>query len=273
MYKIFVVSDSTGRTAQQMLESAMMQFRHVQDVDIKVRSNILTEERVLAVLQEAVQEKGVIIHTIVEQGLRNLLIRESKLQNLETVDLMGPMLDSLSHFFAKPPSEKPGLFHEINQAYFNRIEAMEFAFHHDDGQRLDDLRKAEIILVGVSRTFKTPLSIYLALKGWFVANIPLILNIQPPQQLFEVDPQKVIALSTRPMSLSELRRARESYLKYKTGEYATLEHVKKELEYAKRIYAKNPRWKQINVTNKPIEEIASEIIKHFAKEDLQDGKA
>ena len=266
MYKIFIVSDGTGKTAQQMINAALTQFSHVTETAIELIPDILTEEQILAVLQRVVQAKGIIFHTIVSHELRNLLIRESHLQNIEVVDVMGPILSCLSQFFAIPPSEKPGLFHQLNEAYFKRIESMEFAFHHDDGLRVEELHKAEIVLVGVSRTFKTPLSIYLALKGWFVANVPLILNIQPPTELLEVEPARVIALYTQALSLAELRKARESYLGNSTGEYARIDHVRKEVNYANRLFSQHPKWKRISVTNKPIEEIASEIIMSIGKE-------
>jgi regulator of PEP synthase PpsR (kinase-PPPase family) len=156
--------------------------------------------------------------------------------------------------------EKPGLFNQLNEDYFRRIETMEFAFHHDDGLRVDEIKKSEIVLVGVSRTFKTPLSIYLAFKGWFVSNIPIINDIEPPEVLYEIDPKKVFCLTTDTHHLVLLRQARENYLGGATGNYATVEYVKNELIYARRIYNRHPDWTIINVTNKPIEEIASEIL-------------
>ena len=270
MYNLFVVSDGSGRSARQMLDAALMQFSRTSDVKIHVRADILDEKQILAVLQEAVQEKGVIFHTIVPQELRKLLIRQSKLQGIESVDLMGPILSSLSQLFSTRPSENPGLFHQLNQAYFKRIESMEFAFRHDDGQRVHELDVAEIILVGVSRTFKTPLSIYLALKGWFVANVPLILNIQPPAELLTADPKKVIALTARPLNLAELRKSRDEHLGNSTGRYAKLDYIKEELNYAMRLFAHHPDWRRISVTNKPIEEIASDIIGLFSKARLHE---
>lgn len=269
-HQIFIMSDGTGRTARQMVEAALTQFEE-QNISVHLRPHIRSEEQALIILQEVVQQKGVLFHTIVSDDLRQLIIRESKLQNIETVDMMGPMLTTFTTFFANSPAEKPGLFHQLNEAYFKRIEAMEFAFHHDDGQRPYDLQKAEMVLIGVSRTFKTPLSIYLALKGWFVANVPLILNIHPPKELFDLNPRKVIALDTKPLTLSELRKARQTYLENATGDYAQLDHVRKELNYSRQLYAQHPSWKRISVTNKPIEEISSEIIKHFAAGTVEKG--
>jgi regulator of PEP synthase PpsR (kinase-PPPase family) len=155
---------------------------------------------------------------------------------------------------------KPGLFRQLNEAYFRRIETMEFAFNHDDGLRPDELEKAEIILVGVSRTFKTPLSIYLATKGWFVANVPIILDMPLPEILYKLPPGIVMGLRADPYRLSQLRNVREQRLHRSTGDYAKPEYVAREMKYALNIYRINPVWPVINVTSKPIEEIASEII-------------
>ncbi len=166
----------------------------------------------------------------------------------------------LSHLFAKSPSEKPGLFHEINKDYFRRIEAMEFTFRHDDGQRVNELEKADFIILGVSRTFKTPLCIYLAIKGWLVANIPIVLQSDPPEILNRIDPKKIFGLTTYPSRLGQLRKSRHEHLGGLTGDYATHEYIIKELRYAHSIYHQHPNWAVVNVTSKSIEEIASEIL-------------
>ena len=137
---------------------------------------------------------------------------------------------------------------------------MEFAFRHDDGLRVDELQKAEIILVGVSRTFKTPLSIYLAFKGWLIGNVPVVIDVPPPEILFELPPQKVFGLTMSAQRLIMLRQVRHQHLGGTTGYYADPDFVRRELQYALRIFSKPPVWPVIDVTSKPIEEIASEII-------------
>lgn len=259
MFNIFIVSDGTGRTAVQALEAALTQFPDV-EVNIRVRPKIRSKSQVGEVIREAARAGGFIVHTIVTQKLRDYILNTGRLHNVETIDLMGPLLAQLSQQFSDYPSEKPGLFRELNKAYFQRIEAMEFAFRHDDGQRVHELDKAEIVLVGVSRTFKTPLSIYLAFKGWFVANVPIVLHIPPPPILFEISPEKVFALTTTPRRLSILRSVRDAHLGGAAGAYASLEHVKEELRYAHDFFEKNPGWSVVDVTNKPIEEIAFEIM-------------
>lgn len=259
MYYVFVVSDGTGRTAEQALNAALTQFEDTQ-LEIIVKSGILTKLQVLEVVQEALQKKAFIVHTLVSDDMRSLMLNTARKLNVETIDLMGPLLMRLSHQFANSPAEKPGLFHEVNKDYFRRIEAMEYTFRHDDGQRANELDKADIIILGVSRTFKTPLSIYLAIKGWLVANVPIVLRSEPPAILNSIDPKKIFGLTTYPSRLAQLRKSRHEHLGGFTGDYATHEYVTKELRYAHSIFHQHTQWTVINVTSKPIEEIASEIL-------------
>ncbi len=264
MHTIFVVSDGTGRTAEQALNAALTQFTAAA-VAIERRAEVRSEDRVRSVVREAAEAGGLIVHTLVTDDLRQLLVREGRLHNVETIDLMGPLLARLSQHLAYSPSAKPGLFRTLNEAYFRRMETMEFAFRHDDGQRTRELPQAEIVLVGVSRTFKTPLSIYLAFKGWFVANVPLIMGIEPPPVLFDLPPERVFGLTMQPQHLATLRRARDEHLGGATGEYAELDFVRREAIYATNIFGRQPRWSIVDVTYKPIEEIASEILALIGK--------
>lgn len=259
MYYIFVVSDGTGRTAEQSLNAARTQFEGI-DIQTIRKPGIRTKKQVLEVVTEAVNHKAFIVHTLVSDEMRSVMVRTARKHNVETIDLMGPLLMRLSIQLANAPSEKPGLFHKINKDYFKRIEAVEFTFRHDDGMRIHDLDKADIVLLGVSRTFKTPLSIFLAMKGWLVANVPIIWGIDPPPVIYEIEPKKVFGFTTYPGRLSQLRKVRHDYLGGATGEYAEYSYVSKELRYALRIYSRQPLWSVINVTGKAIEEIASEIL-------------
>ncbi len=259
MHEIYIVSDGTGRTAQQALNAALVQFPDV-STRFHLRQNVRNTDQVKLVVKEAAQIKGTICHTLVQDDIRHSMIREGRKNNVETIDLMGPLLSRLSNIFANLPSGKPGIFRHLNKEYFQRIDAMQFAFQHDDGMRDHELKKAEIVLVGVSRTFKTPLSIYLAFKGWFVANIPIVLDVQPPVSLFEIPPEYVFCLTTNAHHLSTLRQYREEVLGNKTGSYADFDYVRRELIFAHKIYNMQPKWSTIKVTSKPIEEIASEIL-------------
>jgi len=259
MNKVFVVSDGTGRTAEQALEAAMTQFASLK-IETRVRPKVRNESKVRKVVREAAESGGLIVHTLVSDKLRELMMSTGRKNNVETVDLMGPLLARLSSHFSVSPAEKPGLFGQLNEEYFRRIETMEFAIHHDDGLRVHEARKAEIVLLGVSRTFKTPLSIYLAFKGWFVANVPIILNSELPPVLTKLPPARVFCMDTNPHQLSILRRTRQEALGGAAGEYASPDYVRLELMYARRLFMKQAGWSIINVTGKPIEEIAQEIL-------------
>ncbi|MDP2423525.1 MAG: pyruvate, water dikinase regulatory protein [Bacteroidales bacterium] len=259
MHKVFIVSDGTGRTATQALRAALMQFPD-QDVEIILHSEIRTEDDIEQAVKESHVAKGFIVHTLVSNQLREVMITTARKKNVETIDLMGPLLARLSGFFRHSPTEKPGLFSEINREYFKRIDAMQFAFQHDDGQRPDELHKAEIVLLGVSRTFKTPLSIYLAFKGWFVANVPVILDLAMPEQIYNLPQGRVFCLTTYAHNLASLRHVRQEYLGVLVDHYANLEYVQHEINYANNLFKRRPEWPVIRVTNKPIEEIASEIL-------------
>ncbi len=259
MQKIIVVSDGTGGTAKRALTAALTQFEGA-EIELVERPGIRTNEQVERVVKEAVREKAFIIHTLVSDDIRESMLQIGREYNISTFDLMGPLLERLSQQLSISPSMKPGLFRQLNEAYFRRIETMEFAFHHDDGQKPHELDKAEIILLGVSRTFKTPLSIYLAFKGWCVANVPIILDLPLPEILEDLHDARVVGLKSDPIRLAELRRVRDEHLNQATGDYARPEFVTREMRYALQIFARHPDWPVIDVTSKPIEEIASEII-------------
>ncbi len=256
---VFIVSDGTGATAKQSLKAALVQFESTK-VQIHIRPQVLSERQVLEIISEAYSIKGMIIHTLVSKKMRHLILKQARLHELRIIDLMGPLLAQLSHHFENSPSERPGIFQTLNKAYFQRIEAIEFALRHDDGQRVEELYEAEIVLLGVSRTFKTPLSVYMAYKGWRVANIPIILEFPVPDIVFELPPDRIFCLTTISKRLSELRQIRNIHLGGLTGDYSNRSHVQKELNYALRIFRTQPNWNLIDVTNKPIEEISSEIL-------------
>lgn len=264
---IFIVSDGTGRTASQALKAALVQFESV-EVQTYLRPNVRTEQQVLEIISEAHKFNGVIIHTIVSKKLRHLILEQGRLHDLNTIDLMGPLLARLSHHFDNSPSEKPGIFNKLNRAYFQRIEAVEYTLRHDDGQRTEELDKADIVLLGVSRTFKTPLSVYMAHKGWFVANVPIVLGIKIPDIVFKLPPERVFCLTTISRRLAELRQVRDKHLGGLTGNYSNRVYVQNELDYALKIFRMNPKWTILNVTYKPIEEISSEILSILRKKQV-----
>jgi regulator of PEP synthase PpsR (kinase-PPPase family) len=258
MDKIYVISDGRGRTAEQAVMAALTQFPNAR-LEIVVKPEIRTEQQLAEIIPEIEASKSIIVHTVVSESLRSAIIKMSREHNIDAIDIMGPLLSRLSQHLENVPSEEPGLFFHLNKEYFKRIDSMQFAFNHDDGQRYYEYEKAEIVLVGVSRTFKTPMSIFLAFKGWFVANYPIVLGVDPPEILGSLPHGHVFGLTTQPGDLSRLRTVRQEYLGGNTGDYSSIEHVKRELNYSQNIFMKYG-WPVINVTNKPIEEISSEIL-------------
>ena len=259
MSTIYVISDGTGRTAQQAVKAALTQFKG-SNPEIKRYGDILNIQQVMEVVSFAKAEKAIIIHTLVTDKLREELVKLTRIHHVESIDLMGPLLHRLSDHLSADPSEEPGLYRVLSDSYFRKIETMQFAIKHDDGKRIYNIDKAEIIILGVSRTFKTPLSIYLAFRGWYVANVPIILDFPVPDEVLQIPSEKIYCLTTYPSRLTQLRRAREDRLKVSTGNYADPVYVRKEINYANRIFDSHPDWQKINVTSKSIEEIAAEII-------------
>jgi len=259
LYQVLVVSDGTGRTAHQALNAALTQFPGI-EIEVIVHSEVRTLQKVKEIVAEARKSGALIVHTLVTDSLRELIIRESHSNNVETIDLMGPLLTRLSSQFIHEPTQQPGLYNKLNKEYFQRIDAMQFAFNHDDGLRTESLTEADMVLLGVSRTFKTPISIYLAYKGWFAANVPIIMGIPPPEILSQLDPSKVFCLTTNASRLAELRKTRNERLGGSIGNYSEPEYVTREINYANRYYQLHPEWTLIHVTSKSIEEISSEIL-------------
>lgn len=259
MYQVLVVSDGTGRTARQALNAALTQFPGI-EIDVIVHADVKSQQQIRKIVSVAQKSESLIVHTLVTDSLRECIIRESHKYNVETIDLMGPLLNRLSSQFIHEPSQQPGLYNKLNKEYFQRIDSMQFAFNHDDGQRTESLNEADIILLGVSRTFKTPISIYLAYKGWFAANVPIIMGLNPPEVLHRIDPSKIFCLTTTASRLSELRKTRNLKLGGKIENYSEPEYVSREINFANRFYSLHPNWTLVNVTAKSIEEIASEIL-------------
>ena len=256
---VFLLSDATGETAEKMLLAALTQFgRH--HVRISRISNVRSKNQVYEALDVALGQRGLVVYTIVNRELAELVHDECDALGLPCLDLLTPLLMKLSAFFGLSPRELPGLLHGVDDEYFRRIEAVEFTVKHDDGQEVRNLAKADIVLVGVSRTSKTPLSIYLAHRGWKVANIPLVQGIEPPAELLAVDPARVAGLIIDADRLVEMRAARLRNLgQDPRTAYADYEQVVQELKEARALFRRN-RWVIVNVTGKAVEETANEVL-------------
>ena len=268
-YHIHIISDGTGKTAEQIVKAALVQFENIQEV-ITIHSEIRTEEQVIRIFDSIFHSKCFIVHTVVTHELRNRILELGRLYSIRTIDLMGPLLSQISSHLSVEPIGRPGAFHELNKAYFQRIDAIEFAIRHDDGMRSEELNNADIVLIGVSRTFKTPLTIYLANMGWLTGNIPLVLDFELPDIVNQLPSNKVFGLTTTPERLSVLRRTRDEYLRSSTGSYSSLDQARKELLYSSSIFSRHRGWEVIDVTNKSLEEIASAILSKLKKHYVKD---
>ena len=257
---IYIISDGTGETAMTMTKAALVHYTS-HDLNIVRFKNIRSQQQVDSTIEEALQKKAIVIHTVVSRQLRDYLQEKAASYGLVQVDLLGPLLQELDAYLNVTDSQKEaGILHSVDEKYFKRVEAIEFAVKHDDGKLLTDLDKADIILVGISRTSKTPLSLFLSHKGWRVANIPLVPGSPLPEELFKVDQRKIVGLIIDPDSLQKIRRNRLERIKQDPGsEYARIDKIFEEIDYAKELFAKNKRWPVFNVTERALEETATEI--------------
>jgi [pyruvate, water dikinase]-phosphate phosphotransferase / [pyruvate, water dikinase] kinase len=268
---LFVVSDGGGSTAEAALDAAMAQFPDV-TFDVMRRPGVRTHDQVLAVVREASLERGIIVHTIVIQEIRQILVRECRQRIIPHFDLIGPLIGHISQQVGLRPILRPGASRGIDLEYFRRIDAIQFTVQHDDGQSLNTLHEADVVLVGVSRSSKTPLSIYLSMRGWKVANIPIVLGVQPPRVLDEIDQTRVVAVTLDAPQLMEIRRNRLQALgQLPDGEYADPEKIAAELAHFRRIVRSGYPWPIVNVTGKSVEEAAKEVIALIEGQRVFDG--
>ncbi|MCE5323709.1 kinase/pyrophosphorylase [bacterium] len=263
---IFAVSDASGETAERIVQSALVQFKDA-DATIIRRSQVNTPDQVKSVVQEAADNEAPIVHTLVSSDLRALILDQARLLHVEAVDLMGPVLDRLANLLKLHPMQQPGLLKQLIDARTREIEAVEYAFRHDDGQRPEGLDRADIVLVGISRTMKTPTMLYLAYRGWFVANVPIVPEIPLPDELFKVPVERVFCLYMSPSRLQELRRVRAASLKLPEEPYASIEFIRQELQHARRLCAEHG-WRNVDTTDKSVEEATREILTLLAVDGL-----
>lgn len=263
--RIIIVSDGTGETAAQMVKAATLQFGD-KAVYYTRYKNVRNEKQIEAIVEDAAANRDLIIFTIVSSNLRDFLRARAHEKSIPTVDLMGPLLLGIGNYFNYEPRQIAGLLHDVNERYFQRIDAMEYSIAHDDGKDLTGLEQADLVILGISRTSKTPLSMYLSHQGWRVANIPLIMGFEVPKELLAIDQRKIIGLTIDTDELARIRRARLERLgQERGGDYADPNKVHEEVEYANQLFRKHRRWRVFNVTGKALEETASEIIKLMSR--------
>jgi regulator of PEP synthase PpsR (kinase-PPPase family) len=262
MKTVMIISDATGETAERMVRAATLQFS--EPVQIRLHSRVRLESELEQILEKAAELRALVVFTVVNAEERELINKLVERYNLETVDLIGALISKLAMFLGSAPAGVPGLLHSITDDYFRRIEAVEFAVKNDDGAEPRNLPKADLVLVGISRTSKTPLSTYLAQRGLKVANVPLVLGVDPPEELSQVDDRKVFGLIVQPDMLMRIRQARLSHLGMpQDSSYGQRAHIDNEIAYSREIFRKHANWPVIDVTNRAIEETAADIMRIY----------
>jgi len=261
-YQIYLISDSTGETLDRIFLALKAQFKNI-EYKVHSYSFTRTENQILKILEDAKKnENSVILYTIVDNNLAKYLASVSDEKKIPCFGVLGNLILNFSKILNQKASHEPSGQHVLNEEYYDRIEAIQFTMNHDDGNLINDIDKSDIILVGVSRTSKTPTSIYLANKGFKTSNIPLINENSLPKKLKD-NPQLtcVVGLNTEPERLVDLRKNRMNSLKEtENTKYINIENIKKEIMDAKKTFQKY-RWPSIDVTRKSVEETAASIIK------------
>ncbi len=261
-YEIYLISDSTGETLDRIFLALKAQFLNI-EYKVHSYSFTRTENQILKILENAEKNKNaIILYTIVDNNLAKYLANVSEDKKIPCFGVLGNLILNFSKILNQKATHEPSGQHILNEEYYDRIEAIQFTMNHDDGNLINDIDKSDIILVGVSRTSKTPTSIYLANKGFKTSNIPLVNENSLPERL-KKNPQItcVVGLSTEPERLADLRKNRMNSLKETENiKYTNLENIKNEVSNAKKTFQKY-KWPLIDVTRKSVEETAASIIK------------
>jgi [pyruvate, water dikinase]-phosphate phosphotransferase / [pyruvate, water dikinase] kinase len=256
---IFIISGGAGALGKHVARIALSQFAGL-NPQIIVVPQICSHAQLAEAIAQVVARHGIIIHTMVDPTIRQVLVQLAQEYRLTAIDTIGDPLAELARVLGQAPLGQPGLYHGENESYLERIKAIEYTVDHDDGRSPNELALADVVLTGISRVGKTPLSIYLSVLGWRVANVPLVPDIQPPKELFEIDRRRVIGLTINVEVLMQHRRWRQEAFGWNAGHaYSNTEALYTEVEFGQRIFRKGG-FSVINVTNKPIEETADQVI-------------
>ena len=261
-YQIYLISDSTGETLDRVFLAIKAQFKNI-EYDVKSYFFTRTENQVVKILEQARKKKNsIILYTIVDNNLAKFLANKSDEKKIPCFGVLGNLILSFSKLLNQQASHVPSGQHALNEEYYDRIEAIQFTMNHDDGNLINEIDKADLILLGVSRTSKTPTSIYLANKGFKTSNIPLV-NEKSIPEILKREPKLacVIGLTSEAERLVDIRKNRMSTLKEEEStSYTNIEKIKGEVEEAKKTFKKYG-WPTIDVTRKSVEETAASIIK------------
>ena len=260
-YNVFLISDSTGETLGRIFLSLKSQFSNF-NYDKKEFVFIRTEQQIDKIIKECIElQNSIILYTIVETKLAKYIANQSEVNNVPCFGILGNLILSFSKLLNQKAIHKPSAQHVLDDDYYKRIEAIQFTMVHDDGKKVDDIIDADVVLLGVSRTSKTPTSIYLANRGYKTINIPLVLDQKLPKDLKSNEKVCVVGLIADPERLADIRRNRVAILNdHKLKDYTDLEFIKKEVNDSKNLLKKN-NWPIIDVTRKSVEETAASILK------------
>ncbi|KAF0905269.1 hypothetical protein E2562_003869 [Oryza meyeriana var. granulata] len=271
---IYMVSDGTGWTAEHSVNAALGQFEHcLVDRGCAVNTHLFNGvddmDRLIEIVKQAAKEGALLLYTLADPSMAEATKKACELWGVPSNDILRPTIEAIaSHIGVAPsgiPRSSPSRKGQLTEDYFRRIEAIDFTIKQDDGAQPQNLNRAHIVLVGVSRTGKTPLSIYLAQKGYKVANVPIVMGVNLPKSLFEIDQDKIFGLTINPVVLQAIRKARAKALGFHghKSNYAEMEHVREELDHANQIFSQHPIWPVIEVTGKAIEETAAVVVRIF----------
>lgn len=257
---VFIISDGTGDTAEKMVRASFLQF-HGYMVNVRTYPLVTRVEPLRELFRLAARQQAMVVTTLVGREMRTAAERMATEYRVRHVDLIDGLLTQLEGFLQSEPVGVPGLMHQADARYFRRVEAVEFTVKADDGKEPRMLHEADLVLVGVSRTSKTPLSTFLAHKGFKVGNVPIVFDRPLPPQLFEIDQGRIFALTIQPQSLQVIRRERLRAMRMSDNtNYGDIDYILAELEFAEDLFRSNRTWPVLDVTNKAVEETAANII-------------
>ena len=255
---LYILSDSTGNLARHMLTAFLTQFPpHA--FEVRTKTFLQDQTRLSAALDEVQHKPGIVFHALVSADSKGLVVKRCREMGSPCCDLTGEFVSFLARETGLKPCEDHRLLHHVDEVYQRRIRAIEYTLEHDDGLGADTLHEADLVLVGVSRTSKTPTSIYLAQQGYKVANISLAMGSDPPRQLFELPPKKVVGLIIDPSHLVEIRSRRLSEWRMASTSYNDLDEVRREIAWSRQMFTDH-NWPILNVTDQAIEETAAKIL-------------
>ena len=263
-FHLHLVSDSTGETTYSLARACLVQFENV-EVNTQTHSQVLNAAKMQKVVAAIEASPGAVMYTMIDKTLSKTLVKECGRIGVPCIDVLDGVISHLQRYFGQAIRGQPGRQHQLDEDYFDRIDAMQYALSHDDGQGYDHLEEAEIVLVGVSRTSKTPTSMYLAnYRGIKAANVPFVPGVPLPDILFGDNAPYVVGLTTTPERLVQIRRQRMKMMgEAKETDYVEIDRVREEIREARKLFAKM-RWPVIDVTRRSIEESASEIIELYS---------